>query len=193
MCRYTCSHVSRRNVYTGEWANVCMFLLRLKVDLYSSAIAFHFLHWNRLLAEPRDWHFSSLGCSLLWHSCVSTFLCPEIAGVPPYPPVFFCGFWRPQLHSVFTLARQDFTSWAIPQPENALLWRHDKTLQTELSPSLRMLFYEVMTRLTSWAIPQLENALLWRRDKTYKLSCPPAWKCSSMKSKDTLWLHRSHR
>lgn len=40
---------------------------------------------------------------------------------------------------------------------------HAKTLQAELFPSLRMLFYDVMTRL-------------------YKLSCPPAWECSAMKS-----------
>lgn len=26
----------------------------------------------------------------------------------------------------------------------------------------------------------------------YRLSCPAAWECSFMKSKDTLWLHRSH-
>lgn len=85
----------------------------------SPAIALHLLHWNGPLADFRDWHFVSLGSSLLWYSCVYTFLCTEIIGEPPYPSGFFYGFWRSQFHSVFTLAWQDFTSWAIPQPENA--------------------------------------------------------------------------
>lgn len=143
MCRYTCSHcVLQECVYRcmSKYVHVPVEAQGWSV---SSAIALHLLHWNRPLAEPRNWHL------LVWGVACS--------GIPVSLHSFAL---KLQMHH-HSHPASFVDSGNLNSIQSSHL--HNKTLQVELSPSLRMLFHDVITRL-------------------YKMSYPPAWECSSMTS-----------